>query len=574
MMSRRDWLFALALFIVIFLVYAPAWNGQAIWDDDIHITRPDLRSLHGLARIWTEPSAAPQYYPLLHTLFWAEQKLWGDAVLPYHLITIYCHALLALLIVPIMRRLDLPGAWLAAAVFALHPVHVESVAWFSEIKNTLSGVLAAAAVLSYLRYDQDRHRGAYAAALIFFIFGLLTKTAVVALPIVLLVIFWWKRGSIKAQRDLVPLIPFFGLALAAGALTVWVEEKFCATKGEVFDFSLLDRCLAAGRLFWFYLGKIFCPLNLSLIYPRWTIDSGQWWQYLFPVGAIVLLIALWFQRAKTRALLAACLCFLAILFPVLGFFNLSFYMNSPPPLQRAAIFRADHFQYLADIPIIVLVCAAGAALCLNRKGAARAMLAAVAIGVVATLGLASFTQARTYRDAETCFRAVLEKNPDSATAHNNVAGVLRRKGALNEAINHYRRALALEPNHEFANYNLAEALVQQGELDEAILRLNSVLRDNPNNPYAYYTLANALAKQKNRSDTGARYGWRRVFRTRIPISRTCCSKPAIPRVRSNIIAKRSVSSRTVRRRITIWRSVWFAAAKTSRLLLSCAPHCS
>src|SRR4051794_11512289 len=206
MMSRRDWLFALALLIVTFLVYAPAWNGQPIWDDDIHITRPDLRSIHGLARIWTEPSAAPQYYPLLHTLFWAEHKLWGDAVLPYHLVTIFCHALLAILIVPLMRRLDLPGAWLAAAAFALHPVHVESVAWLSEIKNTLSGALAAVAVLFYLRYDQGRQRGAYAGALIFFLLALLTKTAVVALPIVLLIIFWWKRGTIKPRRDLLPLI--------------------------------------------------------------------------------------------------------------------------------------------------------------------------------------------------------------------------------------------------------------------------------------------------------------------------------------------------------------------------------
>src|SRR2546430_11226448 len=181
-MSRRDWVFALALFGITFLVYAPAWNGQPIWDDEIHITRPELRSLHGLVRIWTDPSAAPQYYPVLHTLFWVEHKLWGGWALPYHFVTILLHAILALLIVQILRKLEVPGAWLAAFIFALHPVHVESVAWLSEIKNTLSGALAAAAVLAYLKYDKDRQSGAYLLAIALFVAGLMPKTAIVALP--------------------------------------------------------------------------------------------------------------------------------------------------------------------------------------------------------------------------------------------------------------------------------------------------------------------------------------------------------------------------------------------------------
>jgi protein O-mannosyl-transferase len=506
MMSRRDWLFALALLFITFLVYAPAWNGQPIWDDEVHLTRPELRSVNGLARIWTEPSVAPQYYPLLHTLFWVEDKFWDGSVLPYHLVTIFCHALLAILLLLILRRLGVPGAWLAAFVFAFHPVHVESVAWFSEIKNTLSGVFGAAALLAYLRYDQDRHLGPYFAAFAFFVAGLLTKTAIVVLPAVLLILLWWKRGSLKMSRDLLPLAPFFGLALAGGVLTVWVEQKFCADIGETFDFSWLDRGLAAGRLFWFYLGKIFWPLNLCLIYPRWTIDSGQWWQYLFPLGTIALLVGLWLQRHKSRAPLAAFLCFLVILFPVLGFFNLSFFMNSPSSYRHAAIFRADHFQYLADIPIIALACAGAATLWLGSRGAARFALMGTAVLALSLLGFATSVQSRTYRDNETCFRAVLEKNPDSATAHNNLAGTLRRKGALDEAILHYRRALELEANHPFANYNLAETLVQHGDLDEALVRLKSVLRENPNDARAYYSLADALSKQGNRSEAIAYYG--------------------------------------------------------------------
>jgi Flp pilus assembly protein TadD len=506
MMSRRDCLFALALLIVTFLVYAPAWNGRPIWDDEIHITSPELRSLNGLAQIWTEPSAAPQYYPLLHTLFWLEDKLWDGSVLPYHLVTIFAHALLAILLVPILRWLDLAGAWLAAFVFALHPVHVESVAWLSEIKNTLSGVFGAAALLAYLHYDDGRHWRAYFAALALFVAGLLTKTVIVVLPAVILVLFWWKRGSLKTSRDVLPLVAFFGLALVAGVVTIWVEQKFCANIGETFEFTLLDRFLAGGRLFWFYLGNIFWPVNLCLIYPRWTVDPGQWWQYVFPVSVIALFAGLWSQRDKARGVLAAALCFLVILLPVLSFFNLSFFMSSAPPMRNSAIFRADHFQYLADIPIIALVCAVGATLWSRSRRPARVALSTLCLIAFALLGFATSMQSRTYRDNETCFRSVLAKNPDSATAHNNVANILLRKGSLDEAVLHYRRTLKLEPGHQSANYNLAAALVQHGDLDEAIIRLKSILRENPNDAHAYNTLADALSKQGARSEAIAYYG--------------------------------------------------------------------
>src|SRR6202023_653262 len=215
-MSRRDWLFGLILVVVTTLVYEPAWNGKPIWDDEIHITAPALRSVHGLARIWTEPSAAPQYYPGLHTIFWLEYKLWDGWTLPYHLLTILLHAVLALLVFRILRKLEVPGAWLAAFVFALHPVHVESVAWLSEIKNTLSGALAAATMLAYLKYEEDRQLSAYLLALVVFVVGLMTKTAIVALPVVLLVVLWWKRGKLSWLRDIRPLTPFFGARFVLG----------------------------------------------------------------------------------------------------------------------------------------------------------------------------------------------------------------------------------------------------------------------------------------------------------------------------------------------------------------------
>lgn len=420
--------------------------------------------------------------------------MWDDAVLPYHLVTILCHALVALLIWRILRKLSVPGAWLAAAVFALHPVHVESVAWLSEVKNTLSGVFAAGALLAYLAYDEDRHRGSYFLALALFALGLLTKTAIVALPAVMLIVFWWKRGSLEFRRDVLPLAPFFALGLVAAIVTVWVEQKFCAEHGETFNFTLLDRCLVAGSLFWFYLGNVFWPSNLSLIYSSWNIDSTQWWQYLFPISTVALVVVCWLVRNRCRAPLAVLLCFGAFLFPVLGFFNLSFFMTTSEGAPHSAIFRADHFQYLADIPVIAFVCAVGADLWRQSAATVRSVLATGATLILLLLTFLTTMQSRTYRDTETCFRNVVAKNPDSPTARNNLGNMLRQKGAFDEAIEQYRRAIEIDPNYQFARVNLGVTLVQKGDPASAIPLLQEALRKNPNDPKASYSLGAALAQ--------------------------------------------------------------------------------
>jgi tetratricopeptide (TPR) repeat protein len=505
-MSSRNWLFALVLIVATLLVYQPAWNGKPIWDDEIHITTPALRSFYGLIRIWTDPGAAPQYYPLLHTVFWLEDKLWDGWPLPYHLLTILLHAILALLLWQILRRLEVPGAWLAAAIFALHPVHVESVAWFSEVKNTLSGVFAAAATLAYLKYDKDRQSAAYLLALVLFAAGLMTKTAIVTLPVVLLVIFWWKRGEVAWKRDLKPLLPFFGLALVAGIVTVWVEQKFCAEHGETFDFSPIDRLLIAGRLFWFYLGKLFWPADLTIIYPSWQISENVWWQYLFPIAALALFFGLWIARRKSRGPLAALLCFAAMLFPVLGFFNLSYFMSCPPPLRHFAIFRADHFQYLADTAIIAFIASGVGWFWARNQTRLRSVFSVGVAAVLVLLGGLTWAQSRNYRDAEICFRDVISKNPNSATAHNNLGNVLLERGAVDEAIAHFKKALEIEPNYQFGQSSLGAALVRRGDATAAIPLLRSVLKADPNNPKANYSLAGALAQTGQSEQAIVHYG--------------------------------------------------------------------
>src|SRR4051794_21872006 len=242
---RSGWL-ALALVALTLLAYQPAWHGQPIWDDEAHMTKPELRSLGGLARIWTEPGATQQYYPVVHSLFWFEHQLWGDAVLPYHLVNILLHVGAALLLVRLLRQLAVPGAWLAGAIFALHPVHVESVAWISELKNTLSGVCALGAAVIYLRFDDSRRAKFYLTAFVLFSLGLLAKTVIATLPAALLVIFWWQRGKLSWRRDVLPLLPFFAAGLAASFVTIWMERTQIGAVGSDFQLSVVERCLIAG----------------------------------------------------------------------------------------------------------------------------------------------------------------------------------------------------------------------------------------------------------------------------------------------------------------------------------------
>ena len=504
-MSSRNWLFGLILVVATTLAYQPAWNGKPIWDDDIHITSAELSSLHGLGRIWTDPAAAPQYYPLLHTVFWIEHKLWGAWPLPYHLLNIALHALTALLLWRILERLQLPGAWLAAGIFALHPVLVESVAWISELKNTLSGAFCAGSALLYLKYDRERKGGAYFIALALFLAGVMTKTVIVTLPPVLLVIFWWKRGTLSWKRDFAPLIPFFLVGLVAGLVTIWAEEKFSVEHGEAFDFSLIDRFLIAGRLFWFYLGELFWPKNLMLIYPAWKISQAIWWQYFFSLAALILFLGLWIIRKKSRGPLAAAICFLVMLFPVLGFFNLSYFMSAVGGDHHTAIFRADHFQYLATVAVIAPISTGVAWLAAQVKASMRPIIYAGSAALLLLLASLTWAQSAIYRDAETCFRAVIAKNPNSATARSNLGSALLNKGSVDEAIVQLKRSVEIDSDYQFGHYNLAAALMEKGEPDEAIPHLRTVLKANPNHPKAYYTLGNALAKKGEADEAVASY---------------------------------------------------------------------
>jgi tetratricopeptide (TPR) repeat protein len=440
--------------------YVPALSGGFVWDDDAHVTNnPTLTTLDGLRRIWLEPTALPQYYPLVHTTFWIEHHLWGDAPLGYHLVNILLHAGAAVLLLFVLETLTVPGAWLAAAVFALHPVHVESVAWITERKNVLSGFFYLAAALCYLRFfgaSQPR-RGWLAAGFTLFIAALLSKTVAASLPLALLIVLWWKREHL-GRRELAPLLPLFAAGAVMGFTTVWLEKHHVGAEGDAWSLSFLERCLLAGRALWFYAGKLVWPTNLTFIYPRWPIDAGAWWQYLYPVAALGVIAALARLRDRIgKAPLAAVLVFAGTLFPALGFFNVFPMLFS---------FVADHFQYLASIGLIAGA-SAGATIALRRMGTAPTASAAAAAVLLAVLGSLTWRQGRLYKDAETLWRDTLAKNPAAWMAHHNLALTLAARGEDVEAEGHLRATVRLAPEFELAHFALTHSLMNQGKLDEA-----------------------------------------------------------------------------------------------------------
>ena len=283
---RRLGEFALVLAVVA-AAYWPVFHAGFIWDDDGHVTRADLRSWHGLGRIWFDLGATQQYYPVLHSAFWMEHRLWGDAALGYHVLNVGLHALAAMLFVVTLRRISLNDrtAFLAGLIFALHPVCVESVAWISEQKNTLSTVFYLLAANAYLNWDccrPGRRPGGtpaaqlpdrlarsatgptgrnnpfvlYWSATLFFVLALLSKSVTATLPAALLVVLWWKRGALSCRRDVAPLLPWFALSLAMGGLTAWVERTSIGARGAAFDLSLGARGLLAGAGNEFYVDSV------------------------------------------------------------------------------------------------------------------------------------------------------------------------------------------------------------------------------------------------------------------------------------------------------------------------------
>ncbi len=485
------WLPALLIVVATLLAYSSVWGAGYIWDDDAYVSNNNtLTSVDGLRRIWLEPGAVPQYYPLTHTTFWIEHQIWGVNPRGYHATNVLMHGANALLVGQVLTSLAVPGAWGAAALFALHPVHVESVAWITERKNTLSGFFYLLALLAFLRFDAARQpeekvkrRLAYIVCLGCFVASLLSKTVTATLPAALLILTWWRHGTV-ARRDWGAVAPMFVIGLCLSAVTVWMERGHVGAVGSDWDLSFVERCLIASRAAWFYLGKLAWPAPLIFNYPRWQIDAGQMLQYVPLVAAAAAAVLLYrFRGTLGRGPFAAALYFVATLGPALGFVNTF-------PMRYS--FVADHFQYLASLGPLVLLASAATwyGPRLHRRAAPiAAMLSALVLTVL------TWQQGWVYHDLKSLWHDTIAKNRGSVLAHNNLGLILMEDGQAELAARSFQAALSVKPNDGFAYNNLGLALMRMGDERAARDAFENAVRYDPGNAQAHNNLGNWLAGQ-------------------------------------------------------------------------------
>jgi tetratricopeptide (TPR) repeat protein len=519
--NRPTWVGPLTAFVATVLVYLPALGNGFVWNDPDYVTKPALRSMAGLGRIWFEVGATEQYYPLLHSFFWLQQWVFHDAPFGYHLVNVLLHAACAALLVLVVRRLfaedpgragtplpaghqDQPGgegtrrptgegvAWLAGLIFAVHPVYVESVAWISEQKNTFSLFWYLLAGWVYMgREAQGDRQGAwwrsghYWLATFFFLLAILSKSLTATLPCVLLVIAWWRRGRLSWDTW-VPFLPWVLCGAAMGLYTGKVEHDLIGAQGEDFALGLVERGVLAGRVIWFYLGKYAWPAELIFIYPRWTVDLGAWWQWLFPAAAVGLLVWFLVLSRRMRGPLAGLLIFVGTLIPTIGFFNVYAFKFS---------YVADHWNYLPSVALAVMA-AWGAVWLAGRLGgragsSSQPYLKIAAAVVLLLLAGLSWRECAGYRDLETFYRTILRENPDCWLALNNMGLLELNRNQPQAAIGYFEQTLQYRPKDPEPENNLGAALQRLGRNREAIPHFEAAIRKWPQYANAYYNLGNA-----------------------------------------------------------------------------------
>ena len=490
-----------AIVLLTLLAYLPALSAGFIWDDDAHLTRnPCVVGPLGFKEIWTTPAA--RICPLVASSFRVQYAIWGLNPLPFHLVTILMHAGAAVVLWQVLARLKVPGAWLGAALWALHPVQVESVAWITELKNTQSGLFYMLTGLFFVRarlaeqaQDAKRARRNDWAALGFGALAMASKSSTVILPLVLGLCAWWLERSWR-WRNVWRLAPYFILSALSSALSIWTQRLEGAGEAA-WARSWPERVITAGKVVWFYLGKLLWPQPLIFIYPKWQIDPRQVTAYLPLVLVVVALVILWLGRERwSRGAFVAFAYFLAALLPVLGLMDHYFLRYS---------FVGDHFQYLASVGPLAL---AGAGLwrALGSAGRGKSVIRLIACGLVlGGLGMLSWRHARVFRDDETLWGDTLAKNPDCWMAHLNWGCALSDQRKLEAAIEHFQAALRLKPDHAETHNDLAVALCRQGRIEEGTAHYQTALQIDPRHPQAHFNLGVTLEAEGNTDEALAQY---------------------------------------------------------------------
>tara|TARA_Y100001933_G_scaffold265244_1_gene338019 strand:- start:2314 stop:4431 length:2118 start_codon:yes stop_codon:yes gene_type:complete len=509
MPKRKAMQFALLILLTL-ICYVPSLSNGFIWDDDGYVQgNPTLRTTQGLVDIWTVRGATPQYYPLVHSTFWLEYQTWGLWAPGYHCTNLILHLGVSLLWWVLLTRLGLKRiAYLAALVFAIHPIHVETVCWITERKNVLSLLCYLLAAWCYLNFtglssrSQTRNaRGSilwYLLALLCFVGALLSKTVTCTFPAAMVLVLWVRScestDSFKNVLRKLPwkqvlyLLPFFVIGITLAQLTMSMETNEVGASGAAWDQTLPERIVIYGRVVLFYLSKVFVPDEFMFNYPRWDIDGQNLALYVYPLLVLVLAVTLWCLRKRvTLWPLAGLLFSVGTLLPASGLFDVY-------PMRFS--FVADHFAYHATMGLIAI----GVGVIVLLSDHCKPVLSKIVIALILVgLSLQTMRYAPAYENWFTLFNDTLTKNPNAWMAHNYL-GVAYEKQydhtadpqLLAVAKHHYREGLKLHQDFAQLHANYGSALIKLGDPINAVTQLKRAVQLQRDLPQGHYWLALAL----------------------------------------------------------------------------------
>ena len=476
-----------ALALVVVAAYFPALSAGFIWDDRAFTDAPPVRDANGIWRIWFSPGEIEgegHYWPLTYTTFWLEHRLWGSFWAPgFHAVNLLLHFVNAGLAWHLLRRLGaLPmwWAWAVAALFAVHPVHVEAVAWVIGRKDLLATLFYFCTALAWLRAlgTGAPHWSWYLFALVLFAAGLLCKSIGITLPVALLVLRWWQHGRLTVG-DCWRVLPFLVVAVGIGVADTRYYEEIIDV-----DYTFLERVLIAAQSLWFYLGKLLWPANLMPVYPHWRVDVAAVLPWACVLGALAVAGALWFLRGRIgRGPLAGAAFFTLTLSPVLGLLPFGY-------MQFA--FAANRYQYLADVGALAVLVGAAFAVVGALGKQIRWAAACGATALLVTLGTLTWQHAGIYRNEIVFFEQMIAANPTARDAHFNLGNALFRDGRREEGLAAALASLTLRPDSMKAQYGAGVMLHQLGRSDEALAHLQRALAINANNHIVQYMTGQVL----------------------------------------------------------------------------------